>query len=537
VLTFIGRLNPKPKHNTAELRFLNWVAYIRKYDPNVDEVQRRTCPLTECQEKTFSDEEAMLKHVRFCPGLSKGLYHCCECNTTEKISKVHKSGCKWRQPRKHGITGLLDQVRRGFSRSPSPDFPRLSGGPVKRQSLSQTWAEMPRVYSQNYTKPHELSSENAPCELSTTPNYFSMDFIQQNSPAELDVASDYIADDIFSREGELFGPGALYNLMSPSLGLESPPPYSSEAQWVEEKTSVCIPEQVQATQPIHTVACSRLPSGNTSFHYEHPTYKLAELADTSRPAELDVGSPFGFASNDYQAAGNAVATSSRPNNNFQCSSFEASCLQPTQFDTKTKYTIGQRRLVASYVDPPLSNPVASSSKRPLYADRAAPLASSPYESSCHSSSSAYPQQSLGFCLHDTADCDTPQRPSSPSDHRYHQAGFVSPVGSDTSSNPNITISPASSTSSSIDQLLLSESKNQAGTNQASLHYEHLLYARERRFPSVPGQTDHPLLIGQNIPTVPASSLPENAPSFRNFEDAIAGSPQKLLAHAIIDKEQ
>ena len=537
VLMFIHRPNHKLKHNTAELRFLNWVAYERKYYGKVDEVKRRTCPLIDCPMDTFPDEDTMLQHVQFCPGLSKGHYHCCGCNTIAKISKIHKSGCKLQEPRKHRITGLLDHVRRGLSRSPSPDYPRLSGGPIKRQIPSQPSAQMPRVYSQqHYTEPHELPSENSLYELEelgTTPNSFSIGLIQQNSPAELSVETSDQAGAIFSDE-EGFWSSPLDNLMSTRICPDRSLPYSSEVQWVNEKMSISIPEQVQTTHPIHTTGNFRLPSGNPNFNYGNPTYNLAELADTSCPAELDAHSSFGSALDVYQVADNSIATSPRSNKTFQCSPYEGSCLQPTQFDTHM-YGDNQRRLVASYIDAPLSSSVPSSSQGPLYAERAAPL-DSLYESSCSSSLSAHRQQSPGFGVHDRADFDTSQRPSSPSDHRY-QVGFVSPVGSDTSSNLNITTSPVSSISSSIDQLVLSENKNQAEANEASHLCHNLIYAGERCFQYGPGQTNPPSLIGQEIPIVLTTSLLDNATSFRNFENTIAGSSQKLLPYGVIDKEQ
>jgi hypothetical protein len=162
---------------------------------------------------------------------------------------------------------------------------------------------------------------------------------------------------------------------------------------------------------------------------------------------------------------------------------------------------------------------------------------SPYGSSHHWSSSTYAQQSLEFNMGDMADSNEAQRPSSPSIQQYHQTGIVSPVGSDTSSDPNIIISPVSSVSSSIDQLLL-DSKEHAGTIHASLRYEHLPHFGGKFFPPAPSQADQLALIDQTIldPT-PVSGLGKCPSNPHNLEDENTGASQQLLVHAISDKEQ
>lgn len=475
----------------------------------------------------------MLEHIDSCPGLSKGLYQCCGCNASERISKVHKRGCKERLPRRHTFTGILDQVRKGLSRPSSAQFPFPSEGPAQKQSNS--WAEKQNVYpgkeicSEDYTGPQELSSETGPCELDA-PNWLPMQIFQQDCPAGLEVAYNYDADNIFPLEEEPFGPGALYQPMGPHQGPESPPPYNFAAPWVTEKTSICDPAQVQASHPIHAIGSSRLPDGNTSLNSEHPTYELSELPDTSSPCEpharYDTSCDSSF--DGYQVTGNPLATSSRPSNSFQCSSFEASCLQPTR--SVTKYEVDKQRLTRPSVDSSSSSFMVSSVQRQLYADPTAPLASS-NRSDYHWSSSAYNQHLFGSSSKPMADCDVVQRPSSPSNHPYHHTGFVSPVGSDTSLDHNVIVSPTSSISSSIDQRL-AENIHGAETNQASLHYGNF------QFQSAPGHTEQVAFTCQGLPdSVMALGLPESSPISCGFENSIAGPSQNLLTHEPINQEQ
>jgi hypothetical protein len=82
-----------PKHKTYQRNFLIWVAYKRKQSRNIDETERRTCPLKGCEEAPFDTHDAMLDHIYTCPYLVKGSYKCCECGQSERISKIHTNGC------------------------------------------------------------------------------------------------------------------------------------------------------------------------------------------------------------------------------------------------------------------------------------------------------------------------------------------------------------------------------------------------------------------------------------------------------------
>jgi hypothetical protein len=82
-----------PKHKTCHRNFLIWVAYIRKKSHNIDETERRTCPLKECEKTPFDTHDAMLEHVYTCRHLAKGSYKCCDCGKFERISRIHTNGC------------------------------------------------------------------------------------------------------------------------------------------------------------------------------------------------------------------------------------------------------------------------------------------------------------------------------------------------------------------------------------------------------------------------------------------------------------
>lgn len=58
----------------------------------MDDTQRRTCPLTDC-EKCFVDEETMLGHVYQCERLRKGNYRCSSCLKQDRISRCQTHYC------------------------------------------------------------------------------------------------------------------------------------------------------------------------------------------------------------------------------------------------------------------------------------------------------------------------------------------------------------------------------------------------------------------------------------------------------------
>jgi len=471
----------------------------------------------------------MLDHIGSCPGLSKGRYRCSECNASEKISKFHKPGCKERQPRKHALTGLLDQVRGKFSRSPSAEF--LHPSKDHAQTQSKSWVNEQMAYSgteissQNYTGPQELSSETSPCELDAH-KWFPMQLVQQDYPAGLELACNYDADIVLPLAEENFSPSPYNDPMRPVHRRQGSPPYNSEVQSMTETMGVRNLAHVQAPHTMNAIESgwsSRLRDGNTRFDYEHPTYKLPELPDTPLPCELQAQyiTSYDSSFDVHNATRNALATPFPLSNNIQRSLYETSCPQLTRFDTKG--TIDQQRLESS-IDPPSSGVVVASAQRQLYADPIEPLASS-NGSGYHWSSSAPPQQLLvsGFNL--MAGYDATPKTSSPSDHPDYQTGFVSPVGSDTSLDHNLTISPASSSPSSIDQLLWGNIL-QVGTNQSSPPSD------RSQVPSRTSYFDRPGYLGQiTSGMAPVSSLPKISTGFRDMENSAgsAGSSQQPRA--------
>jgi hypothetical protein len=81
-----------PNPGSSSLPFLTWVAYVRTNSLDIDEIERRTCPLRGC-EQIFETPRVMPLHVCRRPQLSKGTYKCFECGKFEKVSKCHVEGC------------------------------------------------------------------------------------------------------------------------------------------------------------------------------------------------------------------------------------------------------------------------------------------------------------------------------------------------------------------------------------------------------------------------------------------------------------
>ncbi|KAK0112940.1 hypothetical protein ONS95_014658 [Cadophora gregata] len=99
-----------PKHKSSHLRFLAWVAYVRKYtDEYITEDERRTCPLLWCRE-VFANQEAMLQHVWNCPNLSKGLYWCFHCQKPERVGKFNCKRCQGAPSRTDRMTSVAKKI-------------------------------------------------------------------------------------------------------------------------------------------------------------------------------------------------------------------------------------------------------------------------------------------------------------------------------------------------------------------------------------------------------------------------------------------
>ena len=178
MLIFAFRPRTSPLHKPPHQTFLNWVAFNRSFAPNIHEIERRTCPLLEC-EQCFDSLEDMLEHIRECPRLSKGQYRCFESGKEERIGRCETPRCQELQQCKDR---MLNSLKRRLS--PRGYRPRrLAGIPLERQSLSP---EM----NAGMNKPSpvgiaELSCENAHPPPAYAPVYFGS---VQSTPTELGSA-------------------------------------------------------------------------------------------------------------------------------------------------------------------------------------------------------------------------------------------------------------------------------------------------------------------------------------------------------------
>jgi hypothetical protein len=118
-------------HKSSQEKFLNWVAFIRNLSPNIHEIEKRTCPLIDC-EKCFHSPEKMLEHVYGCRMLSKGRYRCFESGAEERIGGCQTKGCQKLQERK---IGLVNSLRRHLPRCGLGPH-RLSKIPFEKETLS-----------------------------------------------------------------------------------------------------------------------------------------------------------------------------------------------------------------------------------------------------------------------------------------------------------------------------------------------------------------------------------------------------------------
>jgi hypothetical protein len=131
-----------PKHKTSQQKFLFWVAFIRTKSRKIDETERRSCPLKDCEESSFETLDSMLDHVYTCPRLAKGFYKCCDCGNFERISKIHTKGCH-ELPR---VSRVANSFRRAGRRLlPSHSTKNHNGGKsaTKIQATAKQMAELP----------------------------------------------------------------------------------------------------------------------------------------------------------------------------------------------------------------------------------------------------------------------------------------------------------------------------------------------------------------------------------------------------------
>jgi hypothetical protein len=141
-----------PKHKTSQRTFLFWVAYVRERSQNLDETERRTCPLKDCEEPPFETLGAMLQHVQTCPRLAKGSYKCCDCRRFERISRIHNNGCH-----EHRFSMVAKSSLRRAKRLLSSHGPKNRNGSenaMGRQTAPGSMAELPT--------PAELSCDISP---------------------------------------------------------------------------------------------------------------------------------------------------------------------------------------------------------------------------------------------------------------------------------------------------------------------------------------------------------------------------------------
>lgn len=170
ILTSCSSNRTAPKHKTSHLRFLIWVAFVRKQSPNIDNTQRRTCPLKGCPEPPFETPDAMLQHVYTCPRLEKnGLYECCDCKKEERVSKCHTNGCHEPSPFST-VTNSLRRAKR-FLSSHGPKNPHGVEKTKKTQPAPQEQrVELPTPDVQIYSGHSEpaVDSTSFATEMDTT---------------------------------------------------------------------------------------------------------------------------------------------------------------------------------------------------------------------------------------------------------------------------------------------------------------------------------------------------------------------------------
>jgi hypothetical protein len=130
-----------PKHKSCHRNFLFWVAYIRKKPKNIDETERRTCPLKDCEKTPFDTHDAMLEHLYTCRHLAKGSYKCWDCGKFERISRIHTNGCH----ELRRFSSVADSLRRAKQLLSSHSHKNRNGSQcaTNSQATSEKIAELP----------------------------------------------------------------------------------------------------------------------------------------------------------------------------------------------------------------------------------------------------------------------------------------------------------------------------------------------------------------------------------------------------------
>ncbi|KAH8598897.1 hypothetical protein B0O99DRAFT_683636 [Bisporella sp. PMI_857] len=135
-------------HKQPHQGFLNWVAYTRNLNPGIHEIDKRTCPLINC-ELLFVHADAMLLHVKSCPRLAKGLYRCPDNGKEERIGKCTTNGCHQLQHCKDRIATAVNSLRRRLS--PRGSRPRrLAETGVEKQTMSPEMSVVDQTRDQSY---------------------------------------------------------------------------------------------------------------------------------------------------------------------------------------------------------------------------------------------------------------------------------------------------------------------------------------------------------------------------------------------------
>ncbi len=272
-------------HNNSQLRFLIWVAYTRKYDPNVDETQRRTCPLIGCEQR-FYDPEIMLQHVQTCARLSSGLYRCTFCYHPQKIGKHFNHTCRPLQQPKPRLSSIVNHLRfakRLFSHrternNPPFNEPEMAEVTPRRldelsslcelpcNSACATELEVPEALFNPWPYRSELATVEERGELAVDGNFMSYSTTNlQNGPFEFptneEIPNGFGAHS-FSSDASLAELGTGFHTTiserSPDIQRERDSPSCTAAQQCDGK-STYIPT-INVTSPILEPSFSNLRS-------------------------------------------------------------------------------------------------------------------------------------------------------------------------------------------------------------------------------------------------------------------------------------
>jgi hypothetical protein len=181
------RSRTSPSHKPHHQAFLNWVAFNRSFAPNIQDIEKRTCPLLDC-ETCFGSLEDMLGHVKECPRLSKGLYRCFESGREERIGRCESPLCLELQQCKDRIANSVNSLKRRLS--PRGHGPRRQANiPLEMQSLS------PEMYS-DYDTPYPVGVAELSCEAAVPPPVYTPTYYGSGPHAPAELSSGYYSESI-----------------------------------------------------------------------------------------------------------------------------------------------------------------------------------------------------------------------------------------------------------------------------------------------------------------------------------------------------